>query len=131
MHLSVLTPSETLFSDDITSVTVPAVPGILTILPKHIHLTAQLTTGELKITQNSKETIFSIGEGFLSVTPTETTILISRGANLIDLDEKIILDAITAAQNSLKEKPTDMSTIALHRQAIFDLKLLRKRKKYI
>jgi len=132
MTLNILTPEKTLFSGNISSVSVPAVPGILTILPKHTHLTSNLQAGEVKVVTDSNSTLFfSIGEGFLSVTPNETTVLVTKASNSEELDEIAILNAKKQAEESLKQKPTGADLLAqeaIIRKSIVDLKLLRKRK---
>lgn len=131
MILNILTPEKSLYSGEIKSVSVPANPGVLTILPNHTHLTASLKEGVLRVVDQKSETLFSIGEGFLTVTPKETTILVTKATNSEELDEEAINAAYAKAQAALKEKPTGAELLAneaIIRKSIVDLKLLRKRR---
>ena len=132
LHLEIITPDRIAYSEEVDMVIVPGVMGTLGILPKHIPLFAQLTEGELKIKRGNEDFFLSIGGGFVEVTKTKVSILVTRAVNSQELNESEIIKAKTEATEALKRKPEgqDLSMArAMLRQSMVDMKVLRRRRR--
>lgn len=132
LKLEIITPEKTAFSEEVDMVTVPGTVGTLGILPKHIPLFAQLIEGELKIKRGADTYYLAIGGGFVEVTKTKVTVLVTRAVNAKELNEAEILKARKDAEVALKQKPSgqDLSVAqAMLRQSIVDMQILRRRKR--
>ncbi len=78
MRVSVLSPEQTVYEGDATSVVAPAWNGQLGILRGHAPLMALLGDGVLRI-ENGRETLrFQVSGGFLQVVDDVITILSER-----------------------------------------------------
>jgi F-type H+-transporting ATPase subunit epsilon len=78
MRVSVLSPEQTVYKGDATSVVAPAWNGQLGILRGHAPLMALLGDGLLRI-ENGRETLrFQVSGGFLQVVDDVITILSER-----------------------------------------------------
>ena len=74
-RLEIVTPEKLVFSEDITSLVIPAEEGYLGVLAGHAPLLASLKPGEIKIKRDGGETLYATSGGFMEVLPTKTTIL--------------------------------------------------------
>ncbi len=134
LHLEIITPDRIAYTDEVDMVVVPSSLGRLGILPKHIPLFALLVEGELKIKKNKEDYYLSIGGGFIEVTKSKVTILVTRAVHAKELNEQEIIRAKNEAQTALKQKlaPENMKILqASLRQSIVDLRLLQKRKHHV
>jgi F-type H+-transporting ATPase subunit epsilon len=78
MRVSVLSPEQTVYEGDATSVVAPAWNGQLGILRGHAPLMALLGDGVLRI-ENGRETLrFQVSGGFLQVVDNVITVLSER-----------------------------------------------------
>jgi F-type H+-transporting ATPase subunit epsilon len=78
MRVSVLSPEQTVYEGDATSVVAPAWNGQLGILRGHAPLMALLGEGVLRI-ENGRETLqFRVSGGFLQVVDNVVTVLSER-----------------------------------------------------
>ena len=76
MNVDIITPDESLYSGDATSVTVPGIDGSLGILERHAPLISALKKGQVKVTDNTgKETTFDIDGGVAEVKDNKVIIL--------------------------------------------------------
>ncbi len=131
IHLDIVTPERSAYSEDVHFVSVPTTNGTLGILPKHINLLSQLVEGEIKIETGGKETYLVIGGGFMEVTKDHILILVSRAYHADELNESEIKKAQLAAKEALsqKGKAADYATAqAILRRSTVELNVLRRRK---
>lgn len=131
LHLNIITPDRITFSDDVTMVTVPGTEGEMGILPRHQSIFAQLTEGEIKIQQGSKEEYLAIGGGFIEVHNNTVDILVTRAVYADELNEQEILKAQEQAKKALESDVSDLErhhAQQLFRRSLVDLKILRRRK---
>lgn len=130
IFLEIITPEKIAFQDEVSMVIVPSATGELGILPGHTSLFTQLTEGELKILKENKESFFSLGGGFMEVTPKKVTVLVTKALHADELDEAKILAAKKEAEEALARKPSGADLVSaqvLLRSTLFDLKVLRRR----
>jgi F-type H+-transporting ATPase subunit epsilon len=129
--LEIITPEKVVFNDQVEMVSVPSSQGTLGILPGHVPLFSQLTQGELKIIKQGEETFLSLGGGFVEVTPHKVMILVTKAIHAEEIDESKVLKAKEEAQQALSKKPKEaefLSAQAVLREALFDLKILKRRR---
>ena len=81
------------FEGKVTSVTLPAVEGELTILAHHLPMVTPLKAGEVMVREGNKEHYFAIDGGFLVVQKDKITILVDSSDSLEELNEEKILEA--------------------------------------
>ncbi len=82
MKLVVLTPEKEFFSGEVVSLTVPGVSGDFEVLNNHAPLVSELTKGNVKIVQQSGESVnFEISKGFLEVINNDLALLVDSIKN--------------------------------------------------
>ena len=86
-RLEIITPQRQAFAEDVNSVTVPTVNGMVGVLALHAPLFSALTEGEIKITSGSKEFFLAIGSGFMEVTKIGVSILVTSAFHAHELNE--------------------------------------------
>lgn len=129
--LEIITPEKIAFQDEVEMVSVPSVSGTLGILPGHTPLFTKLTEGELKIVKGGQDYFLSLGGGFMEITFAKVTILVTKALHADEIDEAKILAAKKEAEEALSHRPTGetlQATQALLHGALFDLKVLRRRR---
>jgi F-type H+-transporting ATPase subunit epsilon len=131
IHLDIVTPERSAYSEKIDFVSVPTPTGTLGILPKHTNLISMLVEGEIKIKSSGKELYLAIGGGFMEVTKDHILILVSRAYNADELNEAEIRKAQIAAKEALsqKGKTADYAAAqAILRRSVIELNVLHRRK---
>ncbi len=132
LHLQIITPDRIAYSESIDRVSVPALTGQLTILPKHTRLFSQLTSGEVKLLTGDEEYVLAIGSGFVEVEKNTTTILVTAAVHAKELNEHDIQRAQEEARKILAQKPQGElleTAQASFRRSILELKVLRRHKR--
>ncbi len=129
--LEIITPERQAFSRDVDSVVVPTSNGSIGVLAHHVPLFSALTEGEVKISADNKEYFLAIGGGFMQVTPTQVSILVSRAFHADELNEAEIKRAQEAAK-TIVERRAHGAELALAqsmlRRSLLELKVLRRRR---
>ncbi len=130
-RLEIITPQRKAFSEDVDSVMVPTVNGLVGVLALHEPLFSALTEGEIKITASSKEYFLAIGSGFMEVTKSGVSILVTSAYHAHELNEAEIKKAQAAAKEALAKHVTGVDLSAaqsLLRRSVLELKVLHKRR---
>lgn len=78
LHVTVLSPEQTVYEGEATHVLVPAWNGKLGILRGHAPLMALLGEGELRIENGRETATFHVSGGFLQVVDNVVTVLSER-----------------------------------------------------
>ena len=128
--LEIITPDRLAYSDSVDMVTVPSSTGIIGLLADHVPLFSRLVEGEVKITKGDEEFFLAIGGGFMEVTKTKISILVSRAMHAKELNEAEILKAQTRAKEAIAHgvKGDELREAhALMRRTILDMKILKRR----
>lgn len=129
MTVTLVTPQSVLFQGEVAKITLPAVPGELTILPGHTDMLAILTNGEIIIDEHHS---YAVSEGFVNVNNDQVHILVSRASDTKDLDEEIIKSAISTAKQQIENRVNNDSLKEHYsslKRSISDLKIVQKRKR--
>jgi F-type H+-transporting ATPase subunit epsilon len=85
LQLDVITPERRLLSEQVDSVTVPALGGELGILPGHTPLISQLQTGVLSYVQGGAARRMMVSGGFVEVSDDRVSVL----ADLAEFPEEV------------------------------------------
>jgi F-type H+-transporting ATPase subunit epsilon len=83
--LEVVTPTKIELRKEVDYLVAPTIDGIVGVLPGHIRLLTQLTTGILRYQVDGKDQYMVVSDGFMEVTPRKVIIL----AEVADLAEDI------------------------------------------
>jgi len=99
--LEIVTLKRTVFSDDVECVTVPGGLGYLGILAGHAPLLTNVEIGVITIKiDGASDQKMAVGEGFLVVTPTSTSLLVDTA----EKEEEIDVDRARAAMERARER---------------------------
>ena len=63
IRLEIVTPTATVYSQDVEMVTLPAIEGQMGVLPQHVRLMTQLVPGELIVRKDAHDDFLAVGEG--------------------------------------------------------------------
>lgn len=130
LKLDILSPEGSVFSGEVSQVSLPTESGIITILPDHADIITKLTGGQVEIDCNGEKKYISIIGGFLEISDNTASIISDFAVRSEDLDEQKILQAQKYAEEQIKKKDKVNSAINEHNleKAILDLKLFQKNK---
>ncbi len=99
--LTIVTPEEVIFEDEVVSIVAPGSDGYLGILTDHAPLITALVPGKLTVKdKGGKESVFSLSGGFLEVSDNAATIL----ADAVEPEEKIDVERARQASERAKER---------------------------
>jgi F-type H+-transporting ATPase subunit epsilon len=90
MYLEIVSPEATLFTGEITSVTVPGINGEFQMLANHAPIVSLLQKGEIKIQGNAIKITEANEANFSKITATASNLYISGGTVEMK-DNKIIV----------------------------------------
>jgi F-type H+-transporting ATPase subunit epsilon len=130
-HLDIITPARIVYNDNVEMVMAPTASGIIGVLPGHVPLFTRLTEGEVVIKIADKEILLAIGSGFMEISGTTASILVTSAYHSSELNEKEILEAKKRAEEALAQKPTGEALIeaeSLFRRSMVELKVIHRRK---
>ncbi len=128
-HLDIVTPSRNAFSENVVSISVPTLDGTIMVFAHHVPLFTALGDGEIKITTASGDRFLAIGGGFMEVTKSGVSILVSRALHANELNAAEIEKAKRAAEEVLANEVSEMERSeaqAILRRSILELKVVRR-----
>ncbi|CAN5337123.1 F0F1 ATP synthase subunit epsilon [soil metagenome] len=131
LHLSIVTPEKTTFSDTVETVVIPGLLGELGILPQHTPLLTGLKPGELRYTKDGKSHELAVGEGLVEVMPDKVSVLTDLAVGSEEIDEAAVQKALDRAEAALKEISGDEEVAAVQaaiQKSLAQLHLKRKRR---
>ena len=117
--------------EEISSITLPAYDGEITVLPNHQPLLSLLVEGIVTLRRGTKEESLAIGGGYIETNGKTMKLLVSRAYGQDEIDEKLTADAVERAKKLIQESadPTNKAEAeALMRRSIIDSKLIKRRK---
>lgn len=133
MHLDIVSAETEIFSGTVSAVIAPAIVGDVGIFPQHTPLVTRLKPGELKIELEGEEDRFIyVSGGMLEVQPDVVTVLSDTAIRAEDLDESMALEAKQKAEESLKDKQSEIDSaraLAELAEAAAQLRLIEKMRK--
>lgn len=131
IKLDIVTPEESVFSDEVDMLVAPGMEGQLGILPHHAPLMTILGIGELVIRNGNEEQYLAIGGGYLEVQPDRVIVLADVAERAEDIDVARAEAARERAQRSMVEKPSGMDAAqaeAALKRSLVRLKVATRRR---
>ncbi len=131
IKLDIVTPEESVFSEEVDMLVAPGIEGQLGILPHHTPLMTILDIGELIIRKGKEEQFLAIGGGYLEVKPDRVIVLADVAERAEDIDVSRAEDAKERAQKSMKEESADMDVAqaeAALKRSLIRLKVATRRR---
>lgn len=109
IHLNIVTPEKTVFSEDVENVYLPGADGELGILPMHAGLVTALKPGELRYLHNGQVVTLAVGSGFAEVTQQKVVVLTDMALGENEIDEAATEVAIQRAREELSTIDHDIN----------------------
>lgn len=106
-HLKIVTPSGIYRETDVEMLHVTTTSGQLGILANHMPLASGLEISVMKYIVNGKTEYFAIGEGFLYVNDTVTTVIVNQIESQDDIDLERANRSKERAEKRLNTKDYD------------------------
>ncbi len=132
-QLEIITPERLAYRDTVDMVTAPTEMGTVGVLAHHVPLFTRLTEGELKVVRGTEEYYLAIGGGFMEVTPSRVSILVTRAVHSKELNEAEIKKAQERAQEEVRRgiKGAELyEAQAMLRRSVLDMKVLKRKRAY-
>lgn len=136
VHVDVVSAEELIFSGLAEIVVVPGIMGELGILPRHTPLLTRIKPGSVRIKrpdQAEVELIYVSG-GMLEVQPGVVTILSDTAIRGKDLDEARALESKQAAEESMRNRISDLDYAQAEAelaQALAQLRIIQQIRKQV
>ncbi|MEM1084074.1 MAG: ATP synthase F1 subunit epsilon [Verrucomicrobiota bacterium] len=102
LHLEIVTPEKTIFSDTVGNVYLPGADGELGIYELHTALVTALEPGELRYEKDGKTETLAVGGGFAEVTQERVNVLTDMALGEAEIDEAMAEEAMKRAEEQLK-----------------------------
>jgi F-type H+-transporting ATPase subunit epsilon len=104
LRLEIVTPTATVYSEDVELVTLPGVEGQMGIYPQHVRLMTQLAPGEMIVHKDGKDEFLAVGEGLVEITGDRVAIVTDMAVAAENIDEAKAEEARQRAAARLREK---------------------------
>ena len=114
LKFEIVTPDETVYSDDVEMVTLPAIVGQIGIYPQHTPLMTQLVPGEIIVRKNGRDLFIAGGAGLIEVTADRVAVLTDLAVAADRIDEAKAEEAKRRAEARLREKLSDEEVAAVN-----------------
>ena len=108
LQLDVVTPEQTIVSEEVEIVMAPGYFGEFGALRNHIPFLAQLQPGEVKYRKGGQLEVMVVGGGYAEVLPTKVTILATTAERVQDIDLERARAAKERAEKRLKERQDEL-----------------------
>ena len=82
ISLEIVTPSETIYSEEVDHVVVPTASGKIDVLPNHIPVIDKLIAGDIKVEKDGMTEYLAVGSGFVEVYAEKVSLLTDQAINV-------------------------------------------------
>ena len=108
-HLDIVSAEESIYSGPVEFLVAPAQMGEVGIYPRHTPLLTRIKAGMVRIKAQLKdEELVYVSGGLLEVQPDVVTILADTAVRSHDLDEAKALEAKRVAEETMKNKQSEL-----------------------
>ena len=107
LKFEIVTPEETVYSEDVEMVTLPGVVGQMGIYPQHVPLMTQMVPGEIIVRKDGHDVFIATGEGLIEITARRVAVLTDLAVAADRIDEAKAEEARRRAEARLREKLSD------------------------
>lgn len=113
LKLKVVTPDKILVDEIVTSVSLPTVSGMITVLNKHVPIVSIIKAGEMTVKKENTGFGFAVYKGLVNVRPhrkgiTEVVVMLESADKVDELDTEKIEQALKRAEEMKDEKEEDL-----------------------
>lgn len=132
LRLEIVTPQETVFSEDVNMVTLPGSEGEIGVYPQHVRLITQLVPGEILVSANGQDRSLAVGEGLVEITPERVSIVTDMAIPAERIDEAKVEEARARAAARLMDKISDEEVATVNAslaRALAQLQVKRRRRR--
>lgn len=105
IHVSIVTPEETTFEQEVDSIVVPMIDGERGILANHAPMIGRLAPGELRVTSGSNTDRFYVDGGFVQIDNNQVSVLTGHSIPAVEIDIAKAKADLEAAKSQSAEKP--------------------------
>lgn len=131
INFKIITPERTLFSEEVSQVTLQTTQGEITVMPGHIPIITNLMPGELYFVKNQEIVPMVVLGGFAEITKNSVTVLADAAEKVEEIMEERAKEAREKAEELRLQKITDRKEYtALTAQIEREMARLRVSQKY-
>jgi F-type H+-transporting ATPase subunit epsilon len=131
LKLEIVTPQATVFSENVTMVTLPAIEGQIGVYPQHERLITRIVPGEIIITADNTERHFAVGEGLVDIAAAHVAIVTDMAIAAEQINEAKVEEARARAAARLQEKISDEEVASVNAslaRSLAQLQVKRRRR---
>ena len=103
ISLEIVTPTETVYSEEVDHVVVPTSSGKIDVLPNHVPVIDKLIAGDIKVEKDGTTEYLAVGSGFVEVYAEKVSLLTDQAINVNNTEESEIEEAIQRAEKALTD----------------------------
>tara|TARA_S200000501_G_C20771868_1_gene720930 strand:- start:314 stop:727 length:414 start_codon:yes stop_codon:yes gene_type:complete len=103
ISLEIVTPSETVYSEEVDHVVIPTSSGKIDVLPNHVPVLDKLIAGDIKVEKDGITEYLAVGSGFVEVYAEKVSLLTDQAINVNNTEESEIEEAIQRAEKALTD----------------------------
>ena len=103
ISLEIVTPSETVYSEEVDHVVIPTSSGKIDVLPNHVPVLDKLIAGDIKVEKDGITEYLAVGSGFVEVYAEKVSLLTDQAINVNNTEESEIEEAIQRAERALAD----------------------------
>jgi F-type H+-transporting ATPase subunit epsilon len=104
LKLEIVTPTETVYSEDVELVTLLGAEGQMSVYHQHVRLMTRLMPGELIVHKAGRDEFLAVGEGLVEITNERVSIVTNMAVAAANIDEAKAEEARQRAAARLREK---------------------------
>jgi len=129
LRLEIITPTATVYAEDVHMVTLPVLEGQIGIYPQHVRLITQVVPGEIIVQRDAQETFFAVGGGLVEVDAQHVAIITDMAIAADSIDEAKAEEAKARAEARLREKISDEEVASVNASLVRSLAQLQVRRR--
>jgi F-type H+-transporting ATPase subunit epsilon len=129
LRLSIVTPTETAFSEDVHMVTLPAIEGQMGVYPDHMHVITRIEPGEVIVTRDGQDRYLAVGEGLVEITARSVSIVTDLAIPAERIDEAAVEAARARAAARLQDVISDEEVATVNASLARSLAQLQVRRR--
>ena len=129
LKLEIITPEETVYSEDVEMVTLTGLAGQFGVYPQHVPLMTQMVPGEIIVHKDGRDTFIASGGGLIEVTAKRVSILTDLAVAADRIDEAKVEEARRRAEARLREKLSDEEVASVNASLARSLAQLRVKRR--
>ena len=130
LRLEIVTPEAKAYSEDVESVTLPAIEGEMGVFPQHVPLMTQIVAGEIAVRKDGRDLYLAVGDGFVEVTAEHVAVLTDMAIKSEQIDEAKAEEARKRAEARLAEKMDDEEAARVQAALAHSLVQLKVKKRH-